>query len=206
MPKASLIPAQGSALGKSASACASPESATHRSGSPENHLSAFDLAGYYALMTVTGRDDELLRRYADDKSEDAFAELVRRHLDLVYSAALRQVNGDAHLAQDVAQMVFTELSRKAASLSHRPVLTGWLYTCAHFCAAKAVRTERRRHSREQESQAMQELLDNHGPEPDWEKVRPVLDQVMVELSEPDREAILMRYFEKRPLGEIGQRL
>jgi RNA polymerase sigma factor (sigma-70 family) len=169
-------------------------------------LSAFDFAGYYGLMTVTGHDDELLRRYADEKSEDAFAELVRRHLDLVYSAALRQVNGDAHLAQDVAQMVFTELSRKAASLSHRPVLTGWLYTCAHFCAAKAVRTERRRHSREQEAQAMQELLDNHGPEPDWEKVRPVLDQVMVELSEPDREAILMRYFEKRPLGEIGQRL
>jgi RNA polymerase sigma factor (sigma-70 family) len=157
-------------------------------------------------MTVTGRDDELLRRYAEEKSEDAFAELVRRHLDLVYSAALRQVNGDAHLAQDVAQMVFTELSRKAASLSHRPVLTGWLYTCAHFCAAKAVRTERRRHSREQEAQAMQELLDNHGHEPDWERVRPVLDRVMVELSEPDRDAILMRYFEKRPLGEIGERL
>lgn len=157
-------------------------------------------------MTVTGRDDELLRRYADEKSEDAFAELVRRYLDLVYSAALRQVNGDAHLAQDVAQMVFTELSRKAASLSHRPALTGWLYTCAHFCAAKAVRTERRRHSREQEAQAMQELLDDPGFEPDWEKVRPVLDRVMVELSEPDREAILMRYFEKRPLGEIGQKL
>ena len=173
---------------------------------PENRLSAFDCAGYYGLMTVTGRDDELLRRYAEEKSEDAFAELVRRHLDLVYSAALRQVNGDAHLAQDVAQMVFTELSRKAASLSHRPVLTGWLYTCAHFCAAKAVRTERRRHSREQEAQAMQELLDNHGHEPDWERVRPVLDRVMVELSEPDRDAILMRYFEKRPLGEIGERL
>src|SRR5215831_13456133 len=121
-------------------------------------------------------DCELLRRYSDDKSEEAFAELVRRHVDLVYSAALRQVNGDAHLAQDVAQMVFTELSRKAGQLSRRTVLTGWLYTCAHFCAAKAVRTERRRHSREQEVQAMHELLDNRGPELDWEKVLPVLDR------------------------------
>jgi RNA polymerase sigma factor (sigma-70 family) len=153
---------------------------------------------------MTAPDGELLRRYAEERSEAAFAELVRRHVDLVYSAALRQVNGDAHLAQDVAQMVFTELSRRAASLSRRPVLTGWLYTCAHFCAAKAVRTERRRYSREQA--AMHELLDNPGPEPDWEKIFPMLDGVMIELGEPDREAILMRYFENRQLGEIGQRL
>jgi RNA polymerase sigma factor (sigma-70 family) len=155
-------------------------------------------------MTVL--DSDLLRCYSDEKSEEAFAELVRRHVDLVYSAALRQVNGDAHLAQDVAQMVFTELSRKAAQLSQRPVLTGWLYTCAHFCAAKAVRSERRRHSRELEAQAMHELFHNRGPEPDWEKVLPVLDRVMIELSESDREAVLMRYFENRRLGEIGEKL
>ena len=65
---------------------------------------------------MTALDSDLLRRYSDEKSEEAFAELVRRHVDPVYSAALRQVNGDAHLAQDVAQMVFTELSRKAAQL------------------------------------------------------------------------------------------
>ena len=61
-------------------------------------------------------DSELLGRYAGTRSEDAFAELVRRHVNLVYSAALRQVNGDAHLAQDVAQTVFTDLARKAGSL------------------------------------------------------------------------------------------
>lgn len=155
---------------------------------------------------MTALDSDLLKQYSEEKSEDAFAELVRRHLDLVYSAALRQVNGDAHLAQDVAQMVFTELSRKASQLSRRPVLSGWLYTCAHFCAAKAVRTERRRHLREQEVQTMHELFDNRTPEPEWEKVLPVLDRVMIELSESDREAILMRYFEKRQLREIGQKL
>ncbi len=93
-------------------------------------------------------DAELLRRYAEVQSEDAFAELVRRHLDLVYSAALRQTNGDAHLAQDVAQTVFTDLARKAAALSRREVLTGWLFTSTHFAAAKAVRKERRRHMHE----------------------------------------------------------
>src|SRR6266404_5423349 len=103
-------------------------------------------------------DAELLRRYAQVESEDAFAELVRRHLPLVYSAALRQVNGDAHLAQDVAQTTFTELARKANSLCRRPVLTGWLYTTTHFVAVKAVRAARRRHRREQEAHAMQELL------------------------------------------------
>lgn len=155
---------------------------------------------------MTAPDNQLLRRYAEHKSEEAFAELVRRHLDLVYSAALRQVNGDAHLAQDVTQMVFTELSRKAEQLSRRPVLSGWLYTCAHYCAAKLVRTERRRHSREQQAQAMHDLLDHRGPEPDWEKIKPALDRVMLELSEADREAILMRYFENRQLGDIGARL
>jgi hypothetical protein len=81
-------------------------------------------------------DCELLRQYARTRSEAAFAELVQRHVNLVYSAARRQVNGDAHLAQDVAQMVFTDLARKAPSLCRRDTLTGWLYTSAHFAAAK----------------------------------------------------------------------
>ena len=92
-------------------------------------------------------DPELLRDYTRTKSEEAFAELVRRHVNLVYSAALRQVGGDAHHAQDVAQTVFTELARKAASLSRRESLTGWLYTSAHFAASKVTRTESRRRDR-----------------------------------------------------------
>src|SRR6266566_5795339 len=151
-------------------------------------------------------DAELLRRYADVQSEDAFAELVRRHLDLVYSAALRQVNGDAHLAQDVTQTVFTDLARKAETLSRRPVLTGWLYTSAHFAAAKAVRAEVRRRAREQEAQTMRELLHSPTPDLDWSKLRPVLDEAMHELKESDRAAILLRYFEQRQLAEIGARL
>ena len=93
---------------------------------------------------------QLLAQYAESGSETAFRELVTRYVDLVYSAAVRLVNGDTHLAEDVTQTVFADLARKAASLARRPVLTGWLYTSAHFAAAKAVRTERRRHTREEE--------------------------------------------------------
>src|SRR6185503_15409821 len=150
-------------------------------------------------------DGELLRRYTETNSENAFAELVGRHLNLVYSAALRQVNGDAHLAQDVAQTVFADLARKAGSLAGRPVLTGWLYTSAHFAAAKAVRTEQRRHTREEEAQLMNQLLCDPAPDLDWEKLRPVLDAVMLELNETDREAVLLRYFHDRPHAEIADR-
>src|ERR1700761_5685031 len=94
-------------------------------------------------------DCELLREFARTNSEDAFAELVKRHVNLVYSAALRQVNGDAHLAQDVTQSVFSDLARKAAWLSRRQSLSGWLYTSAHFAAAKVIRAETRRRNREE---------------------------------------------------------
>ncbi|HSY74115.1 MAG TPA: hypothetical protein VK810_01485, partial [Dongiaceae bacterium] len=73
-------------------------------------------------------DSELLRQFAKANSQDAFTELLKRHVNLVYSAALRQVNGDEHLAKDAAQMVFADLARKAGSLSCRQTLTGWLYT------------------------------------------------------------------------------
>src|SRR5438128_1105636 len=169
-----------------------------------NSLCDFRPAGCYRLNMTP--DCELLRRYAESRSEDAFAELVRRHLDLVYSAALRQVNRDAALAQDVTQTVFTDLARKANSLSRRPVLTGWLYTSAHFAAAKAVRAERRRRAHEQEAQTMRELLHDPAPDLEWSKLRPMLDEAMHQLKEADREAILLRYFEQRPLGEIGARL
>ena len=110
-------------------------------------LCDFRSGGCYKLNMTP--DSELLGRYAQTRSEDAFAELVRRHVNLVYSAALRQVNGDAHLAQDVAQTVFTDLARKAGSLARRESLTGWLYTSAHFAASKIVRTENRRRDREE---------------------------------------------------------
>lgn len=154
-------------------------------------------------------DAALLREYAQGWSEAAFADLVQRHVNLVHSAALRQVGGDAATAQDVTQDVFTELARQAARLTRHPTLTGWLYTTTHRMAAGHIRSEIRRHRREQEAHAMQELLRESAPiEPDldWAQLRPVLDAAMHELNETDRLAVLLRHFEQRPLAEIGVRL
>ena len=151
-------------------------------------------------------DAELLRRYAANRTEDDFAELVRRHVNLVYSAALRQVNGDAHLAQDVTQLVFADLARKAASVASHRVLAGWLFTSTRFAAAKAVRGEWRRHARETEAHLMQELTRDPAAQLDWARVRPVLDDVIGELGDADREAILLRFFEGCDFAGIGAKL
>src|SRR5260221_14117309 len=155
-------------------------------------------------------DAESLRRYAGNRDEDAFAELVRRHLGLVYHAALRQCGGDVHRAEDVAQTVFTDLARKAAKLARRPVLAGWLYTSTRYAASQAVRGEARRQAREQEAHAMNELLADtpaHGePVAEWERLRPVIDDALHALSERDREAVLLRFFESRAFAEAGAKL
>src|SRR5713226_3979705 len=148
-------------------------------------------------------NDELLRQYAETGSEQAFAELVLRNLPLVYSAALRQVGGDEQLAKDVAQSVFTDLARKAASLRGRGVLTGWLYTSARFAAANTARAHRRRQIRERAAIAMQGGAFNPTPEPAWEEITPVLDAAMAELNADERAAVLLRFFENKELKAVG---
>jgi RNA polymerase sigma factor (sigma-70 family) len=149
-------------------------------------------------------DSQLLRAYAELCSEAAFAELVRRHVDLVYSAALRMVC-DSSLAEDVTQAVFLALAHNAAQLTDRPVLSGWLHRTAQNIAAQTVRTDVRRRSREQEAAAMNELL---SAEPDavWDNIAPHLDAALGELSEADRDALLMRYFERKSAREMAQTL
>lgn len=151
-------------------------------------------------------DNELLRRYTNSRSEEAFAELVRRHLNLVYFAALRRANGDASLAEEVAQFVFITLAREARMLERHAVLTGWLYVTTRHAAAKAMRAERRRKIREQEARAMQETSSTPTPAADWNRLRPALDAVMDDLSDRDRDAVLLRFFENRPFAEIGAAL
>ena len=165
-------------------------------------LCGIQFGGCYNLNMTP--DPELLRQFARTNSEAAFAELVKRHVNLVYSAALRQTNGDEHLAKDVAQMVFTDLARKAASLAQREILTGWLYTSAHFAAAKIIRGENRR--RDREEKFMREPISDNAPDAGWEKLQPVLDDAMHELKESDRDAILLRYFENQPFIQVGAKL
>ena len=153
-------------------------------------------------------DAELLRRYVEDRSEAAFTELVQRHLGLVYSCALRCVGQDTHLAEDVTQTVFCDLARKASSLLSRPALSGWLYVGTHHAAAAVVRRERRRKVREEQATLMENILHPAppGPEPDWSRLSPLLDELILELNEADRDAVFLRFFEKRPFAEIAATL
>lgn len=151
-------------------------------------------------------DGALLRRYALDRDETAFSELVRRKLDFVYSTALRRVGGDGHLASDIAQHVFIALAREAKRLSGHPVLTGWLYTTTRYTTANVVRTERRRKNREQIALAMQDALSKGPPEAEWSQLASVLDDAMDKLREPDRLAVLLRCVERRTFAEIGAAL
>ncbi len=152
-------------------------------------------------------DSGLLRRYAVRRSEEAFAELVRRHLDLVHSAALRRVGGNDAVAADVAQSVFIELSRQAGRLVSHPALAGWLYTATHRIASRHVRGESRRQRREQDASVMQEHDPNAAEADDgWPRIQPVLDDAMHELGERDRTAVVLRHLERLPYAEIASRL
>ena len=146
-------------------------------------------------------DGELLRQYAEKGAGTAFAELVRRHIDLVYSVALREANGDAPLAEDATQSVFIDLARKARALAGRDTLAGWLHTSARFAASKAIRGEQRRRAREQESLAMNETL--AAPAVPWDQLRPLLDECVGQLKEADRDAIVLRFFQGKTHQEVG---
>jgi len=145
-------------------------------------------------------DIALLKQYADKNSESAFAELVTRYVNLVYSAALRSV-GNAHAAQEITQAVFIILARKAHQLPRHTVLSGWLYQTARLTAGNYMRTEIRRQNREQEAY-MQSILNEPESEA-WRQISPLLDDAMGRLGEKDRNAIVLRFFENKNLHEVG---
>ena len=151
-------------------------------------------------------DPTLLRRYAETRSEAAFAALVQRHLDLVYSAALRRLSGDTHHATDVAQSVFLSLARHAATLARRPVLIGWLYTTTRHAAIDLIRAEQRRRTREHHAHVMDTVNAPAASPADWEQLRPLLDAAMDQLGEREREIVLLRFFENRSFADVGEKL
>jgi len=148
-------------------------------------------------------DAELLRRYSGAGSEAAFTEWVGRHISLVYFTALRRT-GESALAHDITQSVFSTAARKSAGLASHPSVTGWLYTTTRHLADKAVRKEQTRRRYEQAA-AMHELTTAE-PSREWERLKPVIDDVLDGLDARDREAILIRFFEGRPFADIGATL
>src|SRR5436190_8296291 len=144
---------------------------------------------------------QLLAEYVAKGSEEAFRELVLLYVDLVYSTAVRLVNGDANLAEDICQVVFINLARKARTLSSNVKLGGWLHRDTCFTASKVRRAEWSRKRRELESMEMNEP--DHQTEA---KIAPVLDEAINALKEEDRTAILLRFFERLDFRSIGETL
>src|SRR5687767_7950299 len=137
---------------------------------------------------------QLLAQYVATGSEPAFRDLVARYVDLVYSAAVRLVNGDTHLAEDVTQTVFADLARLARTLSRETMLGGWLHRHTCFVASKTMRGERRRQERERQAVEMNALEDHSAA--NLASLAPILDDAVNQLGAEDRAAILLRFFEQ----------
>ena len=172
---------------------------------PPISLFGFPNGGSYLVQEMED-DRELLRRYAQESSQDGFRELVRRHVGLVYNTALRRCGGDAHRAHDIAQVVFTDMARKARSLQGRQSLAAWLHTSARYAAAQMIRTEVRRKAREESAHAPGAPMHAQTPPADWETLRPVLDEALGTLGEQDQSAVLLRYFEGLSFADVAARL
>jgi RNA polymerase sigma factor (sigma-70 family) len=149
-------------------------------------------------------DMELLRDYHRQGSEEAFAELVRRHIALVYSTAYRHA-GIAAQAEEITQAVFVILARKAAGLRPDTILDAWLYETTRLTALNFLRAERRRQFREQEAY-MQSTVPESAEVPIWNQLAPLLDEAMARLGKKDREAVVLRFFKQNSLREVAAAL
>jgi len=151
---------------------------------------------------MSDTDLELLARYTRCRAEDAFSEVVRRHLDLVHSAALRQVRSP-QLAEEVAQSTFIKLAGHAHRLAPDTILTAWLYQVTRREAIDVVRREARRQLREHIALEMNAM---NATAADWTQIEPLLDEAMHALDDTDRTAVLLRFFDHKSLREVGDRL
>lgn len=159
------------------------------------------------MLSLEAMNDtiQLLRAWSEHGSEEAFARLVAQHIDLVYSVAVRKVAGHTGLAADVTQTVFTDLARKARTLRAEGSLAGWLHRHTCLTAATVQRGEWRRRAREETAVVMQ-ALENSPDDPAWSRLAPLLDDAVNALSDADRRAILLRFYERRDLRAVGSAL
>ncbi len=149
--------------------------------------------------------EALLARFAATSSEELFAALVQRHLPMVYRTALRLTGGDTHRAEDVSQIVFADLAQKADRISSGTLVGGWLYRHTWFTAAKLMRSENRRALREQEANIMEPHADDSQSEKlQLAELETTIDAALNTLSESDRNALVLRYFEEAGLRRLGQ--
>lgn len=143
-------------------------------------------------------DAELLQRYVREGADAAFAALAERYVGLVYSVARRHVG--AAQAEDVAQAVFIELARRARDIKPGTPLIAWLHVVSRRLALNSARDAARRVVREQHAADIASMKSTHS---DWHAVEPLLDEAVESLGEPDRTAILLRFFQSKSLRDVG---
>jgi RNA polymerase sigma factor (sigma-70 family) len=148
-------------------------------------------------------DNALWREYVDRNSAEAFATIVGRHVNKIYSLALRQT-GNPSLAEEITQAVFVILARKAGSLGKSVLISGWLYQTARLTAITAIRSEMRRAHREKEANMQARL--NETESDCWRQIAPLLDSAIGTLNEKDRHAVVLRFFDGKSMKEVGAAL
>ena len=153
------------------------------------------------MTHVISEDGALLQQFAVTRSPDAFAQLARRYTDLVYTAARRQLGGDAHLAEDVTQAVFMILAAKASTVQTDRPISAWLLRVTSYCAANARRERVRRGEYERRAAEMADMTNSEQSQ--WTELSPLLDQGLRKLAAADRDALLLRFFEQKSMREVG---
>ena len=164
-------------------------------------------------------DSLLLQRFCNEASQEAFAELVRRHIDMVYAAAVRQVK-DPATAEDVVQGTFIVLARKARLIGKDTVVSAWLLNAARFVAMDAIRARKRRDRHEQCAASERLVKMDSDAKGDHRTASPLasshdfrlsaleeaMDRALARLSWTAREILVLRFFEDRSFSEISSQL
>ena len=157
----------------------------------------------WVTFTLVGMTEtELLQRFRNERSEEAFAELVQRYADLVYSVARRRLS-NASLAEEVAQLVFIRLAKAPPKVTNHSELVGWLHRATLNVAIDTWRSEARRRTREEQAMAMEPKTTATNTNVVWEEIAPKVDEAMNQLKDGDRQVLLLRFFGRKTMRDVG---
>jgi RNA polymerase sigma factor (sigma-70 family) len=152
-------------------------------------------------MMLEMKDNELLRAYLTRGSEDAFRTLVERHLDMVFGVACRQLR-DRQISEEVTQNTFSALARRSWLLLSHPNIAGWLYKAVSLEIRCRQRAESRKQARDIAAQEMELLMKDSNSS--LAELIPFLDEGLLKLKDKERQALILRFLENKPLRQVGE--